>query len=66
MQLTPPTNYRWGMANENSKYSKAWELISSGEDAQAINLVLSDAMEDYLEALSILTIANINIGTWQD
>jgi hypothetical protein len=54
------------MANENSKYSKAWELISSGEDAQAINLVLSDAMEDDLEALSILTIANINIGTWQD
>ena len=66
MQLTPPTNYRWGMANENSKYSKAWELISSGDDAQAINLVLSDAMEDDLEALSILTIANINIGTWQD
>ncbi len=54
------------MANENSKYSKAWELISSGEDAQAINLVLADAMEDNLEALSILAIAHINIGTWQD
>jgi hypothetical protein len=33
------------MANENSKYSKAWELISSGDDAQAISLVVSDAMK---------------------
>jgi hypothetical protein len=54
------------MANENSKYSKAWELISSGDDAQAINHVVSDAMEGDLEALSILAIANINIGSWQD
>jgi hypothetical protein len=54
------------MANENSKYSKAWELISSGDDAQAISLVVSDAMEGDLEALSILTIANINIGSWRD
>ena len=54
------------MANEDSKYSKAWELISSGEDAQAINLVLSDAMEGDLEALSILAITNINIGSWRD
>lgn len=54
------------MANENSKYSKAWELISSGDDAQAISLVVSDAMEGDLEALSILTIANINIGNWRD
>jgi hypothetical protein len=54
------------MANENSKYSKAWELISSGDDAQTISLVVSDAMEGDLEALSILTIANINIGSWRD
>jgi hypothetical protein len=54
------------MANEDSKHSKAWELISSGEDAKAINAVLSDAMEGDLEALSILAIAHINIGTWQD
>jgi len=54
------------MANENSKYSKAWELISSGDDAQAINHVVSDAMEGDLEALSILIIANINIGSWRD
>ena len=54
------------MANENSKYSKAWELISSGDDAQAISLVVSDAMEGDLEALSILAIANINIGSWRD
>ena len=54
------------MANENSKYSKAWELISSGDDAQAISLVASDAMEGDLEALSILTITNINIGSWRD
>jgi hypothetical protein len=54
------------MANENSKYSKAWELISSGDDAQAISLVVSDAMEGDLEALSILTITNINIGSWRD
>ena len=54
------------MANENSKYATAWELISSGDDAQAINCVVSDAMEGDLEALSILAIANINIGSWQD
>jgi hypothetical protein len=54
------------MANENSKYATAWELISSGDDAQAINYVVSDAMEGDLEALSILAIANVNIGTWQD
>lgn len=54
------------MANENSKYSKAWELISDGEDGNAINLVLSDAMDNDLEALSILAIAHINIGTWRD
>lgn len=54
------------MANEDSKYSKAWELISSGDDALAINYVVSDAMEGDLEALSILAIANINIGSWRD
>ena len=54
------------MANENSKYATAWELISSGDDAQAINYVVSDAMEGDLEALSILAISNINIGSWQD
>ena len=54
------------MANENSKYATAWELISSSDDAQAINYVVSDAMEGDLEALSILAIANINIGSWQD
>jgi hypothetical protein len=54
------------MANENSKYAKAWELISSGDDAQAIDYVVSDAMEGDLEALSILTIANVNIGSWRD
>jgi hypothetical protein len=54
------------MANEDSKYATAWELISGGEDAKAINLVLSDAMEGDLEALSILAIANINIGSWRD
>ena len=54
------------MANENSKYATVWELISSGDDAQAISLVVSDAMEGDLEALSILTIANINIGSWRD
>jgi hypothetical protein len=54
------------MANENSKYATAWELISSGDDAQAINYVVSDAMEGDLEALSILAIANINIGSWRD
>ena len=64
--LPPATYYRCSMANEDSKYSKAWELISSGDDALAINYVVSDAMEGDLEALSILTIANINIGTWQD
>ena len=54
------------MANEDSKYSKSWQLISSGDDAQAISLVVSDAMEGDLEALSILAIANINIGSWRD
>jgi hypothetical protein len=54
------------MANEDSKYSKAWDLISSGDDAQAINYVNSDAMEGDLEALSILAIANINMGSWRD
>ena len=54
------------MANEDSKYAKAWELISSGDDAQAINYVVSDAMEGDLEALSILAISNINIGSWRD
>jgi hypothetical protein len=54
------------MANENSKYATAWELISSGDDAQAINYVVSDAMEGDLEALSILAISNINIGSWRD
>ena len=64
--LPPATYYRCSMANEDSKYSKAWELISSGDDALAISYVVSDAMEGDLEALSILAIANINIGTWQD
>lgn len=54
------------MANEDSKYSEAWQLISAGDDAHAINYVISDAMEGELEALSILGIANINLGNWQE
>ena len=54
------------MANEDSKYSKAWALISQGSDAQAINNVISDAMQGDLEALSILAIAKINTGEWQE
>ena len=54
------------MANEDSRFAKAWELISSGEDTQAINFVIAEAMEGDLEALSIIAIANINLGNWQD
>ena len=54
------------MANEDSRFAIAWELVSSGEDIQAINLVIAEAMERDLEALSIIAIANINLGNWQD